>query len=149
MTACKHDHDEKSVAELMAAARAVCEEKGRRYTPLREHVFSLIVGNGGPIKAYDLLSKLRPDLGSPKPPTVYRALDFLAELGLIHKIEVLNAYVACDHTHDGHSAEFFICQKCESFQERHANDHIGCVPDGFQISRSVIEHYGICAQCAA
>jgi len=149
MSGCKHDHEHQTPEQLMEAARQICEERGRRYTPLREHVFELIVEHGGPIKAYDLLDKLRPELGSPKPPTVYRALEFLADLGLIHRVEALNAYIACDHSQGGHVAEFFICENCESLQERSANDHVDCVPDGFQIRRSVIEHYGLCAKCAA
>lgn len=146
---CKHDHEHQSPAQMMQTARRICEEKGRRFTPLREHIFSLVAHMDGPIKAYDLLDKLEPELGSPKPPTVYRALDFLAELGLVHRVEALNAYVACDHSGGGHVAEFFICETCKSFQERHANDHVDCVPDGFNITRSVIEHYGLCKNCAA
>lgn len=148
MASCKHDHEPQTPEQLMQAARTICEEKGRRFTPLREHVFSLIVQHQGPVKAYDLLDKLSPDLGSPKPPTVYRALEFLAGLGLIHRVEALNAYVACDHSLGGHVAEFFICEECEGLQERHANDHVDCIPGGFQIRRSVIEHYGLCSRCA-
>lgn len=149
MSNCKHDHAPQTAEQMIEAARKICEEKGRRFTPLREHVFSLITEESGPVKAYDLLDKLKPELGSPKPPTVYRALEFLAGLGLIHRVEALNAYVACDHSHGGHVAEFFICEKCENLQERHANDHVDCVPNGFTIRRSVIEHYGVCENCAA
>jgi Fur family zinc uptake transcriptional regulator len=148
MTDCKHDHEHKTPEQLMAAAKQICDTQGRRFTPLREHVFSLVASHGAPIKAYDLLDKLKPELGSPKPPTVYRALEFLQGLGLVHRVEALNAYVACDHSLGGHVAEFFICENCESLQERHANDHVDCVPKGFQIRRSVIEHYGVCAKCA-
>ncbi len=148
MVECKHDHEHQTPAQLLAAARQICEQKGRRFTPLREHVFSLITKSKGPVKAYDLLDQLKPELGSPKPPTVYRALDFLAGLGLIHRVEALNAYVACDFSQGGHVAEFFICENCESLQERHANDHVDCVPGGFEIRRSVIEHYGLCKNCA-
>lgn len=149
MTDCKHDHEHQSPAQMIAAAEKICEEKGRRFTPLRAHVFELIANHNAPIKAYDLLDKLKPELGSPKPPTVYRALDFLSGLGLVHRVEALNAYIACDHSQGGHTAEFFICEKCETLQERHANDHVDCVPQGFQIKRSVIEHYGLCENCVA
>jgi len=155
MTSCKHEHERKTPEQLLATARAVCEEKGRRFTKLREHVFTLIAQGHTPVKAYDLLDQLRPEFGSPKPPTVYRALEFLAGLGLVHRVEALNAYIACDHSLDnykdkgGHIAEFFICEKCENLEERSANDHIDCVPGGFEIRRSVIEHYGTCKNCAA
>ena len=144
------------IARALRSAEAVCERKGRRFTDLRKHVYELILSDGGAVKAYDLLDRLRPERGSPKPPTVYRALDFLHALGLIHRVEALNAYVACDpgnhdggHDHEGHAAEFFICETCSSVEERHADDHGECSPEGFRISRSVIEHYGTCLDCAA
>ena len=99
----------------------------------------LVAKTRGPVKAYDLLDQLEPEFGSPKPPTVYRALDFLANLGLVHRVEALNAYIACDHSLGKHIAEFFICEKCENLEERSANDHIDCIPDGFAIRRSVID----------
>lgn len=135
------------IAAMLSAAEAMCREKGERFTPLRAHVYELILQTKGAVKAYDLLDQLKPELGSPKPPTVYRALDFLSKLGLIHRVEALNAYIACGHDHHGHSAEFFICETCSRVSERHAHDHAGCSPHGFKITRSVIEHYGICQDC--
>ncbi len=148
MTTCKHDHKPQTNAEIMQAAREICDAQGRRFTPLREHVFELVVNADGAVKAYDILGQIRPDIGSPKPPTVYRALDFLTELGLIHRVEALNAYIACDHSQGNHIAEFFICENCDSLQERHANDHVECIPNGFAIRHSVIEHYGLCTNCS-
>lgn len=146
-----HDHDHKAASkeERMENARNVCTKNGERFTPLREHIFGLLIDANGPIKAYDLLDLLRPEHGSPKPPTVYRALEFFTRLGLVHRVEALNAYITCDHMHDGHAAEFFICETCDNVQERHAHDHSECLPDGFVIKHSVIEHYGQCANCAA
>ena len=138
-----------NIKDRVAHARQVCEAAGERFTPLRAHIFELLIEDGEPIKAYDLLEKLRPERGSPKPPTVYRALEFFTKLGLIHRVEALNAYIACDHVHPGHAAEFFICESCQNVEERHAHDHVDCVPDGFTIGRSVIEHYGQCGRCAA
>ncbi len=148
MTQCEHDHSMKSVSEQVNAARKICESQGERFTPLRAHIYELIVRAEGPIKAYDLLEQLRPERGSPKPPTVYRALDFFARLGLVHRVEALNAYIACDHTHPGHVAEFFICEACDEVIESHAHSHDDCAPQGFSVSRSVIEHYGHCQNCA-
>lgn len=146
-----HSHEDAcapgDIDHHMAIAQQVCQEHGERFTKLRAHIFELIITSDGAVKAYDLLGRISPDLGSPKPPTVYRALDFLSKLGLIHRVEALNAYVTCDHTHKGHAAEFFICETCSSVQERHAHDHTNCKPDGFAIKRSVIEHYGTCEAC--
>ncbi|CAM3642117.1 transcriptional repressor [Litorimonas haliclonae] len=138
-----------TLEDRLESARGIVLDKGERFTPLREHVLELIITDGGAVKAYDLLDRLSPELGSPKPPTVYRALDFLSKHGLIHRVEALNAFIACDHSHEGHLAEFFICEKCQSVEERHAHDHADCKPDGFNIRRSVVEHYGQCAKCAA
>lgn len=142
-----HKHSHLSAQDRITAARLTCEAKGERFTPLRAHVFELIIEEDGAIKAYDLLKRIRPDLGSPKPPTVYRALEFLTRLGLVHRVEALNAFIACDHNHQGHLAEFFICESCHKVEERHAHDHTDCKPAGFTITRSVVEHYGDCGNC--
>ena len=138
-----------SLAQRVAMARKLCENAGERFTPLRAHVLELVLKDGGAVKAYDLLDRLSPEIGSPKPPTVYRALEFLSRLGLIHRVEALNSFIACDHSHEGHLAEFFICEACSHVEERHAHDHMECKPSGFTIRRSVVEHYGLCASCAA
>ena len=143
-----------SIARAVLRAEAVCNARGRRFTDLRKHVYELILADGGAVKAYDLLDRLKPEKGSPKPPTVYRALDFLSDLGLVHRVEALNAYIACDPLdckdgHPGHVAEFFICECCESVQERHTETERVAAPEGFTVGRSVIEHYGICTHCAA
>lgn len=145
----RENNTSKAMQERLEAARSVVDGAGERFTPLRAHVLELIISDGGAIKAYDLLDRLSPDLGSPKPPTVYRALEFLSKHGLIHRVEALNAFIACEHNHKGHLAEFFICEECKTVEERHAHDHADCKPDGFQISRSVVEHYGQCGHCAA
>lgn len=157
----KHKQPELSLTERIEQARAIVEGAKERFTPLRAHVLELIIEDGKAVKAYDLLDRLKPDVGSPKPPTVYRALEFLSRHGLIHRVEALNAFIACDHNHlqdhnhdhgDGshrHLAEFFVCEKCHDVEERHAHDHSACKPDGFVISRSVVEHYGTCTDCAA
>ena len=140
-----------AVARAVLRAQSLCDARGRRFTELRKHVYELIFGAGGAIKAYDLLDRLKPEKGSPKPPTVYRALEFLSELGLIHRVEALNAYIACDPdhlSHAHHSAEFFVCQCCETVEERHASESVAAVPEGFRMHRSVVEHYGLCARCA-
>lgn len=143
-----HSHT-KPISERIEAARKVVVDAGERFTPLREHVLELIIQDGSAVKAYDLLDRLSPDLGSPKPPTVYRALEFLSKHGLVHRVEALNAFIACEHDHQGHLAEFFICEACHNVEERHAHDHTDCKPEGFEIKRSVVEHYGQCGRCAA
>ncbi len=84
------------VDEALNEAEAVCEARGARLTKIRRKVLSLMLEHREPAKAYDLLQRLDGE-GAAKPPTVYRALEFLLEMGLAHKIESLNAYVACGH----------------------------------------------------
>ena len=89
---------------FVAAVERACRERGLRLTPIRAKVLGLIAAQGKPIKAYDLLDRIRADklddedsAGSAAPPTVYRALDFLLANGFIHKLESVNAFVACHH----------------------------------------------------
>jgi len=127
-------------------AEADCAARGLSLTPLRKRVLELLLEAEGPVKAYDLLASLKPD-GSAQPPTVYRALDFLTQAGLAHRVEALNAYLACVHSHDGDVAELFICEQCGKVIEEHREVLAEHAPDGFKIERSVIEHYGRCADC--
>jgi len=138
-----------SQTEALQAAESLCAERGERLTPVRHRVLELLLQADAPVKAYDLLELLKPGPGAAKPPTVYRALDFLMGLGLAHKIEALNAFVSCGHCHDGGGAEFFICTGCDGVEERHGASFSQHTPDGFVIQRSVVEHFGLCAKCAA
>lgn len=116
-------------------------------TPLRRNVLALLVEAGEPVKAYDLLDRMKSSDKSAKPPTVYRSLDFLMEVGLAHKVEALNAYIACAHCHDKSGAELYICKVCGDVSERHGIPEPQNAPDGFVTDRSVVEHYGICSNC--
>src|ERR1700744_998535 len=102
---------------LLTRANSICEGRGVRLTDLRRQVLGLILDREAPTGAYDLLDQLRTTRHGAAPPTVYRALEFLLEQGLIHKVERLSAYVGCiapvDHDHDhDHAAQFFICRTC-------------------------------------
>jgi Fur family zinc uptake transcriptional regulator len=133
--------------KALTDAETLCTDKGERLTPVRKRVLQLVLEADRPVKAYDLLEALKPGSGAAKPPTVYRALDFLMGLGLVHKIEALNAYVGCTHAHDEGSAELFICSDCGAVEERHGVPVDTRAPEGFAINRSVVEHFGHCANC--
>ena len=81
-------------------------------TPLRRRVLELVWNSHRPVGAYAILDDLREGDKAAAPPTVYRALDFLMEQGLIHRIESLNAFVGCDHPEDRHVSQFLICAHC-------------------------------------
>lgn len=142
----------KDVDSALAEAGALCEARGQRLTPLRRHVLRLLLQSQQPAKAYDLLAQLEGE-GVAKPPTIYRALDFLQEMRLAHKIESLNAYVACGHMDHPHTAVFLICERCGGAEELHAErTHEALAAEaamaGFRVSRAVIEARGLCRGCA-
>ncbi|MGB3626313.1 MAG: transcriptional repressor [Henriciella sp.] len=141
------------VEAFLSEAEALSARKGQRLTRIRRRVLRLLLESAEPSKAYDLLANLDGE-GSAKPPTVYRALDFLQEVGLAHKIESLNAYVACGHTSHKHSAVFLICDECGAAEELHATATTDALQAetsaaGFEMRHAVIEARGICRDCAA
>ncbi|GGE50004.1 transcriptional repressor [Marinicauda pacifica] len=136
-----------TINSALTQAEKVCTRRGLSLTPMRRRVLELLLTAGAPVKAYDLLSSLKPG-GGAQPPTVYRALDFLTAAGLAHKVEALNAYMACVRGDECGGAELYICEGCGAVTERHTSPVPTETPSGFQVDRSVIEHYGRCAQCA-
>lgn len=138
---------------FLAEAETLVSAKGQKLTRIRRKVLHLLLESEEPAKAYDLLANLDGE-GAAKPPTVYRALDFLQEMGLAHKIESLNAYVACGHTSHSHSAVFLICEECGGAEELHAIETTDALLKetgnaGFTVNNSVIEARGRCRKCAA
>ena len=153
-----HDHantpcSPQDAEAFLVEAEELVSAKGQKLTPIRRKVLQLLLESEEPAKAYDLLANLDGE-GAAKPPTVYRALDFLQEMGLAHKIESLNAYVACGHANHEHSAVFLICQTCGGAEELHAVAtsealSIETSSAGFVIQNAVIEARGTCRKCAA
>jgi Fur family zinc uptake transcriptional regulator len=147
-----HDHGRCS-SEAMAIAEAKCFEHGRRLTPIRRHVLGVLLGSHRPLGAYEIMERLAPQGPRPAPITVYRALDFLRESGLIHRIESRNAFVACVHNHA--SAEpvvFMICERCGTVGEAASMAIAATLSSaaraaGFTPKSPVIEIGGICAHC--
>jgi Fur family zinc uptake transcriptional regulator len=147
-------HPPHDVAAQLDRASLVCEARGAKLTELRRQVLGLVLEAGRPVGAYDLLEKLRGQRRGAAPPTVYRALEFLMEQGLIHKIERLSAFVGCPvHDHHGHAAQFLICGGCGTVQEledasvRAALD-AAAARLGFSIGGVTVEAEGRCAACA-
>jgi Fur family zinc uptake transcriptional regulator len=148
MNTMAHAHDH---AAQIAQAERRCTDAGESLTPVRKRVLELLLNQHGPAKAYDLLPLIDADK-SAKPPTIYRALDFLVRMGLAHRIESLNAFIACDVGACARSTIFLICEKCgaaEEFDAGHALVDLGeaAKKDGFAIRRTMIEASGLCAQC--
>src|SRR5215467_8907854 len=106
-----------ALSRALGAAEARCVETQERLTAPRRRVLELLLEADAPLKAYDLIATFG-EAGAPaKPPTVYRALEFLERLGFAHRIESLNAYVACRQGPDAHAAAFLICDCCGDTRE--------------------------------
>lgn len=142
---------------LLDRAEAICDRRGVRLTELRRHVLGLVLDSARPAGAYDMLDKLRQHHRGAAPPTIYRALDFLLEQGLIHKVERLSAFVGCVHGIDDeavhhHAAQFLICRQCGRVTELNEKE-IGQVlvraarRSGFHLGSSTVEAEGTCAAC--
>ena len=140
------------VEAALEEAETLTQKRGQKLTRIRRKVLRLLLESPEPAKAYDLLSNLDGE-GSAKPPTIYRALDFLQNVGLAHKIESLNAYVACGHASHSHSAVFLICDTCGGAEELHAVTTTNVIEAetkaaGFQISHAMVEAHGTCRACS-
>ena len=123
-----------------------------RLTPVRRRVLELVWTGHRPRGAYDILDDLAADGRRPAPLTVYRALDFVVEHGLVHRLESLNAYVGCPHPGAGHASQFLVCQRCGTATE--VNDPTitaaiarGAEALGFQVDTPMVEVTGLCPNC--
>lgn len=137
-------------AKAIDLAEQLCARRGARMTALRARAVEALADAGRPIKAYDLLPALGAKDAPAKPATAYRALEFLEELGLVHRVAGINAFVLCELGGGAHITALYVCERCGAAEERaeHAEPGAGA-PRGFHIERSVVEHYGLCADCAA
>lgn len=152
-----HDHGA-CVAEALGHAERLCESRGTRLTDLRRRVLELVWSSHEPVGAYRLLELLDREAGGTgrraAPPTVYRALDFLMEQGLVHRIESLNAFVGCDQPHSAHAGQFLICARCGASVEMNdpgiAKALAACADRlGFRVEQPTVEIKGTCPNCVA
>ncbi len=151
---CGHDHSHGigcSHVALIEAER-VCRDRGARLTDIRRRVLELIWMQKGPVGAYALLEILGREGKAPAPPTVYRALDFLLEQGLVHRIERLNAFIGCAYPQRPHVSLFLICSECHLVVELNDEKIEETIVEeagrsGFLIRRQIIEAEGICRNC--
>lgn len=142
-----------SRAERLAEADALVTHRGARFTTMRRATYDFLLQQKAPLSAYDILARLETRLNKKlAPPTVYRALDFLMEHGLIHRLETNNTYLTCDHPAEAHESFYLVCTACGATQE--VDDHaIGDLLEakaralGFKPGRQVIEVQGLCARC--
>src|SRR5215467_2143185 len=147
-----HDHDRCST-DAMAVAEALCAERGQRLTPIRRAVLAALLGSHRPLGAYEIIERLAPKGPRPAPITAYRALEFLRQNGLVHRIESRNAFVACVHNHAaGAMVVFLICERCGAVGEAASAEvarTLGAAARaaGFTPQSPVIEISGVCTHC--
>lgn len=151
--ACSHHDHNHCISDALEAARQLCLGRGVRLTDLRLQVLELIWQNHKPLGAYTLMEMLaKANTRRVAPPTVYRALDFLLEQGLIHRINVLNAFIGCPSPGTKHQSHFLICRACgiaiELDQPALTKHVIDVAQDaGFRVEAQSLEVSGLCANC--
>src|SRR4030081_2291988 len=147
-----HDH-ERCTADALKHAEVLCAQRAQRLTPIRRQVLEVLLESHKPLGAYEIMDRSSVRGGRPAPITVYRALDFLRDNGLVHRIESRNAFVACAHDHDAAAmVAFLICERCGSVGEIPASPvaqslNAAARATGFAPKLSVGEITGTCAHC--
>ncbi len=146
-----HDHHH-CVADALHGAEAVIAARGLRLTPVRRRTLEILLERHGAMGAYEVLERLGEEGFGHQPPVAYRALEFLVENGLAHRIQRLNAFTACVHPGEAHHAGFLICETCKTVAEVPAEPlrqalGQGAAALGFVVERVTIEALGRCATC--
>lgn len=150
----RHNHQH-CIDTAIASARAVCARRGVRLTVQREQVLRLVWQSHKPLGAYPLMDMLANITTRPvAPPTVYRALDFLSEQALIHKIHSLNAFVGCSNPGSDHQSHFLICRRCQVALECSGGELNAALAHtasaaGFTTEEQSVEILGLCPSCKA
>lgn len=147
----EHDH-KKCVSDALGTAEHLCVVRGVQLTPIRHQVLELIWESHKAVKAYELLDRIKPLMDAAKPATIYRALDFLIEQGLIHRVESLNAFVGCSCSAHQHEQLLLICNNCQEVEERSAPEVMQALSQeikqaGFIVHSKAIEIHGVCEKC--
>ena len=147
----QHDHDH-CASDALSRAEAVIADRGLRLTPVRRRTLEILLEDHRALGAYDVLNRLAAEGFGNQPPVAYRALEFLQEQGLAHRIRRLNAFTACMHPGEAHAPCFLICRSCNVVSEAPAAPVLAALQaaadaSGFQIERSNIEALGLCPSC--
>jgi len=146
-----HDHA-RCASTALAHAEAQCAARAQRLTPIRRQVLEVLLSSHKPLGAYEIIERLTGDT-RPAPITVYRALDFLRDNGLVHRIASRNAFVACAHNHAGDDlVVFLICERCGAVGEAPSGEVAEALKAasrtaGFSAKSPLIEIAGICSHC--
>lgn len=148
-----HDHS-RCIDRSRRAAVKLCAERGLRLTPVRAAVLDILLEEHRALGAYELLDRLKAQGHAAQPPVAYRALDVLMKTGLVHRIEHLNAYVACICPDEAHAPAFAVCRECRSVSEDARPDASPTALSaakgaGFSVETTIVEAIGLCPDCDA
>jgi Fur family zinc uptake transcriptional regulator len=144
------------IASRLTEAERLCNERGTLLTPLRREVLKLLLERGGSAKAYDLHDDMRNAHGRVAPMTVYRALDFLMQMQLVHRVDSLNVFIACSHddtaqANHTHDALMLVCTACDRVVEQSAHEVShrlsADLKERFGFAAHGIEVKGLCKEC--
>lgn len=146
-----HDHAH-CVQDTLKQVEQHCAENGLNFTPVRKLTLEILLEEHRALGAYDVLERLSEAGFGSQPPVAYRALDFLTKNGFVHKVERLNAFVACTHPHENHTPAFLICRRCGTVAEEETDMETGRLAGlaertGFVIEKAVVEIEGRCPNC--
>lgn len=148
-----HDACQPGAGDMLARAEALCRARGLQFTPLRREVLEAVAVSGKAQGAYDIAERLSAPGRRVAPVSVYRALDFLMEQGLVHRIASRNAFIPCAHDHaPGGGVIFLICRICGGVDEASSEeleDGLGRTVEraGFTPTHSILEVEGDCGAC--
>jgi Fur family zinc uptake transcriptional regulator len=147
-----HDHV-RCINAAINRAHEICDNANVRLTSTREAILKLLWQSHQPLGAYQLQQQLTKVSDKPiAPPTIYRAIEFLTDLGLVHRIPSLNAYVGCPFPNSDHSNIFLICESCKTVAEI-ADNRVNTLLEGlsdkanFKPKSQTIELFGLCPNC--
>jgi Fur family zinc uptake transcriptional regulator len=146
-----HDHSH-CAADGLARADAVLAARNQRLTPVRRQTLEILLSEHRALGAYEVLDKLAAAGFGKQPPVAYRALEFLVDQGLAHKVRRLNAFAACMHPETDHAPMFLICRGCNALAETAAAPvraalETAAAAVGFAVERTSIEALGLCPKC--
>lgn len=146
-----HDHAH-CAHDVMERADALTAASGARLTPVRRRVLEILLEEHKALGAYDVLARLAAEGFGNQPPVAYRALEFLVEQGLAHRIQRLNAFTACVHPGEDHAPAFLICRTCHTVAEAEVTSarqslETEALRAGFKVERTTIEALGLCPAC--
>lgn len=147
-----HDHSH-CATDGLARAEAILALRKLRLTPVRRQTLQILLAEHRALGAYEVLDRLAAAGFGKQPPVAYRALEFLVEHGLAHKVRRLNAFAACMHPETDHAPVFLICRGCNALAETPAEPvraalDAAASAAGFTVERTSIEALGLCPKCA-